>query len=313
MHAGFKSSTVQQWEVTHTGDGYYTIRSMQLMEGGYLGYEDNSTNENETFSRANDQFSDTRWAITKNTEGKYEISPKNKPDHMMQIIPKNTGIIQIVPDNEASAYRWILVDTTHVLPVLYVAQEEKGWCWIASALMFVKHYFPDFGGVTRITQYNCAYYYFLRDQDYEGTVDDMPGSPKEAIDYYFNTEGYALPTIYLNGKIYEEKTIMQFIDDGHVLIINHRRYEKNGDIYQFNPDEPGHMYVLTGYVLINGNIWFVLLDPDTGLDGRTALLVTYDELCCSHETRNDPWFFWYATLVVDTEYANKTLPWKFPE
>ena len=208
---------------------------------------------------------------------------------------------------------WIFAKVEKNIIIEHVEQETSWWCWIASALMFVKHYFPDFGGVTRITQYNCAYYYFLRDQDYEGTVDDMPGSPKEAIDYYFNTEGYALPTIFLNGKIYEEKTIMQFIDDGHVLIINHRRYEKNGDIYQFNPDEPGHMYVLTGYVLINGNIWFVLLDPDTGLDGRTALLVTYDELCCSHETRNDPWFFWYATLVVDTEYANKTLPWKFPE
>ena len=134
----------------------------------------------------------------------------------------------------------------------HVEQETSWWCWIASALMFVKHYFPDFGGVTRITQYNCAYYYFLRDQDYEGTVDDMPGSLKEAIDYYFNTEGYALPKEELNmRKLLYFVFAMIFILSGCNASTINSIIEEDGKYYMivdfyYSPEEVSDAYINGG-------------------------------------------------------------------
>lgn len=317
-HAEFSMEQEQQWEITHDGDGYYTIRSICGETGGYLGYEMNEANNDEILSRANDQYSDTRWKIDRNEDGKYEISPKDNQGYMMQAVHAGSGALCVELDENATQYRWILVNTEHILDAEYIAQETDAWCWIASAKMFLMHHIPlpHFGDSEDQTQLACAMYFYDPTSTKYSSIYDMGGSPKAAVDYYLGTTDYPLNVTYVQKQIFSKETLMQFIDEGHVLIINRQWYDAKDNGYEWDENNPGHMYVLTGYVWIEGTVWFVLLDPGPGAESGAAKLMTYEKLCCGYDKSDDEvgdTGFWWGSVVVDPEFDYETLPWLGPE
>lgn len=140
---------------------------------------------------------------------------------------------------------------------------------------------------------------------------------EESMDIYrFGSTDCTLNVTYIQKQIFSKETLMQFIDEGYVLIINRQWYEAKGNGYKWDEKNPGHMYVLTGYVWIEGTLWLVLLNPQQTDDGQKAQLMTYEKLCSGRSHSADEYLdtgFWYGSVVVDPEFDYETLPWLGPE
>ena len=140
---------------------------------------------------------------------------------------------------------------------------------------------------------------------------------EESMDIYrFGSTDCTLNVTYIQKQIFSKETLMQFIDEGHVLIINRQWYDAKDNGYEWDENNPGHMYVLTGYVWIEGTVWFVLFDPGPGAESGAAKLMTYEKLCCGYDKSDDEvgdTGFWWGSVVVVPEFDYETLPWLGPE
>lgn len=242
----------------------------------------------------------------------FEIRPINLITYKLQ--EHNHDVFGNIPlvfrsDEFSLLSGWIFAKVEKNIIIEHVEQETSWWCWIASAVMFMKHYFPFFGTKDNQTQEACAL-------AVKGTTADPSGSAYDSLKYFLGTIGSSLDVTCTHEKIYSEDTLMKFLDDGHVLIIHRLWYNYQNGMYVFDNIRVGHFYVLSGYVTIQGKTWFILHDPSNSDDDESeATLMTYQKLRCGYdrtedELRDDG--FWCCAIVVNTEYSKNTISWKEP-
>ena len=75
----------------------------------------------------------------------------------------------------------------------------------------------------------------------------------------------------------------------------------------------GHVILIFGYVIIDTQIWLLIKNPGPINEGRTEM-ISYEKLCNGNDyiqnEKQDNWI-WESSIVINTSYANNTIPYYF--
>ena len=105
-------------------------------------------------------------------------------------------------------------------------------------------------------------------------------------------------------------TLKEFIDDGHVIIINVGKY---GDINDPNSLSSSHSIVLFGYSYFNDSLRFIIKDPWFPYVGN-SYFISYEKFVNGRNNQLDEesnQFVWTECIAIRTEYFNHTVPYFF--
>ena len=172
----------------------------------------------------------------------------------------------VVPYND----EWTIAKIGYMSETATLEGQQTGsWCWAAAARMFAKQDSTNFN--VNKSQDNAALYVFDKhyaeqnpDKDHQtfGLYD--VGDALRAINYYRNIEqtaAFADGTDLLNDQsfatLYENQTfsetqLLSFLNQGQAIYISR---------LSFNSALPGHAILIYGYVIIDGDYWYLIRDP----------------------------------------------------
>ena len=310
----------QRWIFQHTGDGYYTIKSASCSTGGYLSISGHGAMDDMFLTTSLSSNTDSvKWEITVGQNDSYIISQKinTYTELYCDCSEEYLDYYALKPEEKTPENTgddiWTLMRIEFITDAECEAQIRNDSCGPASVQMFMEHYFPSFGEDDYRQNQSWGYTYLrpylepTTDDDgtikYPAYLEDL----KTLIDYFITTmEGASLDVTYVEEKIYTEETVLDFMSNGHVMIIN-RQYcsvNENGDVLY----NGGHYFVLAGYVYIEDKAKFIVHDPLPQNVGEVYLL-SYEELCHQIIAGSEWSAYWWGALVVNTHYADETITW----
>ena len=257
-----------------------------------------------------------RWLITPTASGAYKLTCKAaEGTNMVMIVPSatsgnnGTDLIQY-PYANNTVYRdeWRMAEIKALSSTPLEGQQKSNWCWAAASRMFAKHYYP---GVTRtqaemVKQIKNSY-----------VAENVTGSMQEiskAIRYYIDDQpgkSNYIGVRFTQPSVYSESQLKEFLDDNDVVIANRFFYENIND--PSTKSDMGHDVLIAGYVEINGKTYFLLKDPLPVNNGSTEL-ISYEKLyygANSQQGEEDNNWVWYASVLLNRDDANNTIPYHF--
>ncbi|MBQ9761754.1 MAG: hypothetical protein IJV82_01605 [Oscillospiraceae bacterium] len=177
------------------------------------------------------------------------------------------------------------------------AQTGNLRCWAAVSQMMALYYFPTITA----GQDDLVKYIFQGEEERGGSMDDTVN----AINYLIGTVSDE-PTNVMHtsrGTILSENGLTNYLDAGHPVIISRGYYEKG-----FGPGlrTKGHMGLVTDYVTISGENYFIFMDPWPTNDGDT-FAVTYEELREGTFPNNPVYRYWDAVIVYNNQFLDDTI------
>lgn len=311
---GFDGGDYQKWQLDHISDGYYKILSVKSEMA--LCVPSGSINEDEValVQESYSNLSRMKWKITKSSSGAYILRPKSgdsyDTDWCMCAGDQFLGITDGL-NVEQKAYvnnsnykdEWELFKIEYDSLVPGEGQQKSNWCWVTSARMFSKHLYPSI----TYTQSNAVTYVKGSDVNESGNRAEA----QQAINYYIsNISGASIDTVIKEHVIYSEENLVRFLDNGYVIYIARGWYEDTNDP---TTREGGHATLIYGYTTVDSEIWFLVRDPWPINKGK-SYIISYDKLCnganCKPGEESDTGV-WSASIVVNTSYANETIPYYF--
>lgn len=292
----------QRWVITHIVDGYYKIISYVSGLAVTAPVSENMAVTQTAYSDLDTQL----WKITSTSTG-YMLAPKSNIAYFMvggnyNGTPESSQV-KICSAKANSEDKWILARIGYASDVVPESQLLSEWCWVTAARMFAKHFYPN----VTYTQENAVVHVKGKYCDESGDREDA----QKAINYYVsNIPNAEIDTVIKENVIYEEDTLVRFLDDGYVVYIARGYYDSTS-----NPDSRngGHATLIYGYTVIDSKIWFLVRDPLPQSMGSTYM-ISYEKLCNGRDAQpgenRDPGI-WDASIVCDTPYADQTVPYFF--
>ena len=114
-----------------------------------------------------------------------------------------------------------------------------------------------------------------------------------------------------NHVIYDESTLIAFIDEGLVVAVGRQKYP----ILDAHFPLTAHEVLVVGYVSIHNDIRFVVYDPWPVNEGEVSFF-SYEKLVNGRNNQpgeeNDI-SIWIDSVVINTDYANTTIPYYFDQ
>ena len=182
-------------------------------------------------------------------------------------------------------------------------QQRSLWCWAAVARMFAKHYYPTIS----YTQGEAV-------TDVMGSAVNEGGNvleTQQAISFYIsNITNASLQTSITDHRIYDEATLLQFLNDGNVLCIGRGLYR---DTSNSNTRYGGHMILIYGYTIVGDDYYYLIHDPEPVNQGNSHML-SYEMLCNGQNPQDGEKAdngVWVDTVVLATSYSSNTIPCDF--
>lgn len=200
---------------------------------------------------------------------------------------------------------WWLAECGHELSISLIAQEEFYWCWVASAQMFAKSYYPSMS----LLQENAV-------RDVKGNVVNETATltqTMQAINYFT----YAYNNTYLDischeEEIYSAENMVCILENGDPILIFSYRYSNLSDPSSI---VSGHAYIIYGYAAINGGYRFLIHDPWPEDIGKTYM-ISYQKLYSGQRCLDDIVLdgdsntrIWHSTIVRNSTYSNDPQPY----
>ena len=309
----FDGEEYQWWQFWHIRDGYYRIE----LADTYKVITVQTSKENENSLLILDGYTGRpaqKWKITLSSSGNYVFRPMSAVPHdtdwcmragdEMLLIEGRNVMHQAYTNDSNYMDEWVLAWIASASSVELEGQKKSNWCWAASARMFAKHFYPS----VSYTQNQAVAHV-------KGSEVNDGGNRNEAqtaINYYVSsvTNDVVLETVIKDYQIYSEENLVNFLNDGYVVYIARSWYS---DIDNPNSRYGGHASLIYGYVVMNGKYWFLVNDP-LPLNQGKAKIISYEKLCNGFEPYDGEDVddgVWYASIVIDTEYADDTEPYYF--
>lgn len=319
------------WTFTHISDGYFTITSYD-------------TNKYLTVA----QFVDEVVELTDTQEGerslwkpvlaedgvRMKLVCKNTPNLVLGAGPSSNTVIELeqlsyTSDNEHSD-EWSLIKVKKINCSDPIGQEVTNWCWIANAKMFAQNYCN--GEISMSLDSACDEFGATIGES--GNEEEIAEMIKIFLDSYqeqntdFNASQF-YPTV-VRGT-YDEDILINILEAGDVIVVG--LVTKPIQSYQINNVEQtlanGHFYTITGYVSINGIIYFVALNSSSPLQNisnsnqnilqetQSGSNIDYskgsvelfshsklvDGACAlANEAENN--YYWAATIICNDEFES---------
>ena len=311
----FDSGEYQKWKIFYNGSGYYRIISD--MSNLALTVPNGSVNATAPLVLEPYNGNDRQlWKITKASSGAYIFRPKSgnsydsdwcmSSDHTTAPTVEGVVIEQYpYTDNTNRRDEWVLARIGYASSVALEGQQKSKWCWVATARMFAKHYYPS----VTYTQTDAVTHVMGIACNDTGNLSET----LQAINYYIsNINGANIDTVIKEYAIYSEKTLLRFLDDEHVVLVARSFYE---DMNNASTKGTGHIILIYGYVIIDAQVWFLVKNPEPINTGK-MYMISYNNLyngndTIQNETQNN--YIWEASIVVNTSYANNTIPYYFDQ
>ncbi|MBQ8827865.1 MAG: RICIN domain-containing protein, partial [Clostridia bacterium] len=288
----FSDSNVQQWEITHRGDGYYTImsRSNNLVL---------SVNPNKRFHIDEPLVlvnyvagnEDQLWQITNTKNGSYKISAKSTESSsalVATLADSDVGepIVQgTYVDNSSYLDEWYLCISA-AEPEWEYQGKDTSFCWATCAKIVASKYIQD----PPVSMQTAAVYVKLGVKTDDPTDEqiseaDESGTIEEAIEAAEYILGAKDMFYEADGYIYSESVLRQVLADGNIVVVSRGNYgtseNKNSDSTSGGRNG-GHSIVVYGYYEIaedSGVYAYRVLDPGRETEGEGTHNCTYEWLC----------------------------------
>lgn len=302
-----------QWRITLDQYGYYLIQSVCTSK--YVGVENSSAAgyakiKQYSFDRTSPGI---RWLITPTASGAYKLVCKAaEGTNMVMVVPNGsstdgTNLIQYpYTNNTAYSDEWRMAEIKALSSTTLEGQQESRWCWVATARMFAKHYYPN----VSYTQADAV-------NELVGGVINVPGSMRQlgtaAVYYISNINGasYRDDIVLIEPGVYSESTLKGFLDGDDVVVAFRLQYEDISD--PSTEMSIGHFVLIAGYVEENGDCRFLIRDPSPEDVGSTYL-ISYEKLYCGANSQQDEFaddWVWYATMLINTYDIEDRIPYHF--
>ena len=265
----FVPEGLTSWNVSHTGDGYYTIRSTQSGSQYYLGVKEGevSNNRGEIVLCSDCSGDNTRWKIELLPNGAYKLTPKSS-NYVLAIeskwpanpnkVGKKLRQLEFVSDDDYTD-EWLFCAVSDTMKL--EAQETNVWCWAASSRMMVSIFMDS-----QISQASLAVYMNTNNPKIDTLIPtaDQKDSAKKgvtssqeamAIDYLLGRDKNLTSVTYATaqGRIYSPEVLRRFLDAGYPILINRLTYTAEGTsghasvIYDYYYDSDTEEYMFTIY------------------------------------------------------------------
>lgn len=268
----FVPEGLTSWNVSHTGDGYYTIRSTQSGSQYYLGVKEGevSNNRGEIVLCSDCSGDNTRWKIELLPNGAYKLTPKSS-NYVLAVeskwpanpdkVGKKLRQLEFVDDDDYTD-EWLFCAVSDAMKL--EAQETGVSCWAASSRMMVSIFMDS-----QISQKSLIVYI----NPFAGGIENLVPTDNEvaAVTFGGSSDAEALAINYLLGldknnnqrayatkseHIYSKAVLQSLLDDGYPVLINRGTYiggERVG----------GHASVIYDYFRdeTTGQILFSIYDP----------------------------------------------------
>jgi len=265
----FNPGEITGWEVRHTGQGYYTIRS--TIEGAeyYLGISDEISQENANIVLCADASTEkTQWEILMLESGAYTLRLKGSSyslglKYRLFGDYDSSGIaLQQKAFQSDKKFEWLFCEVSNAM--ILEPQKRDIWCWAASARMMASIYMNS-----HISQEAAAVYvtsgndktdtFFPTDDQLTAAYRNGTNDLKMAVlNYLLGRKGdYGLVCATRPDRIYSREDLCRILDAGHPVMIN--RSIAEGDELK-----TGHATVIYDYYYDEeGILKFVIYDPLT--------------------------------------------------
>jgi len=248
-----------------------------------------------------------KWKVETTPSGAYKLTSQTGSGYVLATDSSDAsnGVKLVQGDYiQNNSYRdeWELAEIGFASTVEGEGQKMSQWCWAASSRMFSKHYFPQL----TYTQNQAVAHIKGSEVNDGGTVQEAQAE----IDFYVSNVGTIDTTEHGDDTIYSEETMIQFLEDGHVLYVTRGWYENMNNRYS---RYGGHAIFIVGYATIDSDIRFLVQDPDPIHVGDTYW-ISYEKLCCGTDPQDGEIGdkgVWEAAIVFDTSYADTTVPYYF--
>ena len=316
------SGEYQKWRIVYNGSGYYKIISN--ISNMALTVPNSSVNATSPLVLESYNGNDRQlWKITKASSGAYIFRPKSgeeydedwcmSSDHRIGKDKKNGVVVEqyMYTNDGIRRDEWILARIENDLAVELEAQHHENWCWLAVSRMFAKHYYSN----VTLTQED-AIATIKGGIGTDGNYSNDKGSleqAQQAINYYIsNIAGASIDTLIKRRVIYSEENLIRFLNDGHVVYVGRGLYDNMND---GSTQNGGHLILIYGYVIIDTEVYFLIKNSFPENIGKTET-ISYDKLCYGTNIKmyeDEDNGIWYSTIVINTSYANDTIPYYFDQ
>ena len=303
----FVADEHQRWELEHISNGYYKIISVK--SGKVLAVQsayENTANQvlvQQTYSTAYRQM----WKLEKITDYGYVLRPKSAEAYSIdwcmgtQAASDGYRVVQTAYTlNAEESDEWQLACIKYVSSVALEGQKKSLWCWATSARMFAKHFYPS----VTYTQNQAV-------KHIKGSEDNLAGNVaklEEAVQYYIsNIDGACIDSIWKDDLVYSKESLLRFLDDGYVVAIGRSEYS---NFAGSNVRVGGHFTLIFGYIIVNGEHRFLIRDSLPVNLGETKIM-SYEMIFNGQNPQNGEnadHFAWDSVVVINTSYANETIP-----
>ena len=295
----------QKWTVEHVYNGTYMIKMGRDGVDYYLAPESGSISAG---TRLVLSTKPTTWKIDGDGSGAFEIELSSDASLCVGLNGVNgyvgTPVVLSRNVTESEKNMWVFAMVGSLLDVECIPQEESKWCWAACACMMTQYYFPQ----AFVVQQHGVWHVKYQVINETGTQLET----EQAIAYYIrNIDNASLVLHHTLGEVYGPETLIQFIDDEHILYIIIDYYT---DI-ESQERSSRHGVIICGYVLVNGEYRFVVKDPWPVNVGKTYI-ISYEKLYCGINAQWDEEMenntgVWVGMSTVETAYANDTIAYYF--
>ena len=298
---GDDSASYEQWTFEYLGDNsegdpvyYIYVAGEKLHSLYYNGFSLGLANsETASFSK------NCKWTI-EYISGGYYLRHVETDKYLNVSFYGTPGMV----DNALSFRKWYFAEIQAILPIQGEGQESETWCWVATARMFARYYYPQITA----TQQDVAVTVKGDDAYTKG------GNVEESVDAIeiflarYVTESPSLSWYY--EQVYTASTMARLLDDGHVIWCAQGEYDLEKETGDYSR-EGGHAVIVYGYVIMENQYWFLLWDPLPPYSNGTMQLISYTNFYNGQETE-----LWEQTnhmafdrvIAMQTSYSNNTIP-----
>ena len=292
-----------RWELDLLSDGTYRIQAVH--SDMYLRPESGSTTAGAKITQVYSGNSYTcQWRIYTTASGAYKIVPSEVDTFALVTSSTAEGItLTQIPYTQDSDYKdeWIFKKIGALSTVELEGQQMSDWCWVTSARMFAKHYYPS----VTYTQSQAV-------EAVNGSIENSGGNKTlaaTAMNYYVSSLSTSFNTHIIDKEIYSETWLKYFLDEGDVLYIS------TGNYYNSPIRNGGHATLLIGYVCVDSECYFVLQDPWPVGSGETVMY-SYEELVCREAVDEYNVSYeevWDGTVLLYTPEVCNTIPYYYDQ
>ena len=309
----FSGASRQQWTLTHIGGGYYklaTVGGVLSVNAEYLHEED------EALIIDSDLGLDRqKWKITQTVNGSFKLKAKSSEsytttDLAMVCGTRAAGVTngvnveqrKFMGENDSYKDEWRFFRIEFASSTPLEGQEMNLWCWVTTAEMFARNYYPSITATQADAVRNVC-----------GSVTNTPGDSSmiiKAINYYVSTvSDETMDLVYYQNRVYSQNTLMQFLKDGNVVGVTIGKYELSAA-----NRTGGHAVLIYGYVMVDSDIYFLVKDPSPVGDGD-IYMISYEDLYCETKVNNDEtiYYVWETAIVTKGLYSGQTIPYYYGE